>query len=103
MRRFAFVVFVIGMFVLMGFLIFFVKEVDDLEGLEINERVIVGGMVMDERVIFGSEKLLILDNGIELVCECFGVFEGREILVEGVVMEFRGKKQVRVLSISVGD
>jgi len=100
MRRWAFVVTVLGMFVLSLFLSFGEKKVESLEGLELNQRVSVSGKVVDERVIFESTKLLVLDSDIELICEgCLGVFDGRKVSAVGVVSEFEGKKQVEVLKI----
>jgi len=99
MRRWAFVVAVFGMFVLVMFLGFFGKEVESLEGLEVNQKVYLEGEVVEERFLFGNSRLLVLDNGIELVCECSGSFKGRDVEVVGVVSEFEGNKQVEVLEI----
>jgi hypothetical protein len=99
MRRWAFVVAILGMFVLLFFLSYGEKEVDSLEGLEINQRVLVGGTVVEERAISGG-RILRLENGIEVVCECVGSFKGREVSVIGIVSEFEGEKQVDVLRIA---
>jgi len=102
MRRFAFVIAILGMFVLVLLLNkseIEVNNYEELEGLEINERVIVNGFVVSERYIF-EEVLLTLDNNLELICECVGNFEGREINAVGVVEDYKGKKQIRVLEIS---
>ncbi len=102
MRRLAFVVVIVGMFVLLLLLNLepeTVESLEDLEGLEINTRVVVSGEVVSERVLYLGKRLLVLENGIELVCSCSGGFIGREVFVEGVVSEYGGKKQVEVLEI----
>ncbi|MFH1425682.1 MAG: hypothetical protein ABIG28_03075 [archaeon] len=99
MRRWAFVIFIIGMFVLLLFLGKSGERVENLEGLVENSKVIVSGEVVSERVIYEGTKLFVLDSGIELVCSCLGSFVGEEVEVEGVVEGYEGKKQVRVLEI----
>ena len=50
--------------------------------------------------MYDEFKLLVLDSGIELVCDCgFESFLDLEVNVEGVVSEFNGKRQVEVLKI----
>ena len=101
MRRFAFVIVILGMFVLVLLLskgAIGIDSYEELEKLEINERVIVSGVVVSERVIF-EDRLLELDNGLELVCECEGGFKGNKVEVVGVVEEYRGRKQIRVLEL----
>jgi hypothetical protein len=99
MRRWAFVVMIVGMFVL--FLLLekgpiAVESYSDLEELEINERVSFEGRVIEERIIYEDTKLFELENGIELICECLDNFEGKEIKVIGIVEEYNGRRQVRV-------
>lgn len=99
MRRWAFVVFMLGMLVLIGVMIFNVKEVRSLEGLEDNQHVKLNGLVVSERGIYDDEKILELDSGIVLVCEGCGSYLDKEIFVEGIVEEYKGEKQIRVLRI----
>jgi len=104
MRRFAFIIAIIGMFVLSLFMGGEGKEIEsyeELQGLEINAKVSVSGKVLEEKVIYEGTKLFILDTGIDLVCECIESFEGKEIEVEGIVSEFEGIKQVRVLRVVI--
>ncbi|MBU0760129.1 MAG: hypothetical protein KJ600_01155 [Nanoarchaeota archaeon] len=106
MRRFAFVIAILGMFVLV--LLLSQKPVsvigyEDLEDLELNTRVEVVGEVVSEKIIYGDNKVLVLDGGIELVCEGVGGFVGNEVRVVGVVNEYDGKKQVSVLEIYFDD
>ncbi len=105
MRRRAFIVVVLGMFILALMLNFNVKEInnyDDLKKLEINQKVFLRGKVVSERAIVKG-KLFVLDNEIELVCECLENLVDKEIEVEGAVSEFDEKKQVSVLKILVLD
>lgn len=101
MRRWAFVIAMLGMFVLVLFFSVGPEEVESVEGLVVNKNVLLNGIVVEERVIYEGVKVLILDSGIELVCECDESFVDRRVRVEGVVEEFDGRKQVRVLRIEV--
>jgi len=106
MRRFAFIVAIVGLFVFALLLNFGGKEMknyEDLEKLEVNQRVSVSGKVIDERVVFGNERVLMLNNGIEMICECDRSYKGSVVEVEGVVEEYKEKRQVRVLKIIVLD
>jgi hypothetical protein len=103
MRRWAFVIVIVGMFVLVWFLGFdveIVRSFEDLSGLEINQKVELNGTVVGERRI-ANGKILDLDSNISLVCSCLGDFLGLEISVEGVVSEYDGKRQVDVLKLDV--
>ena len=105
MKKITFVFFILGMFVLAGFYFFDSEEIDelkDLENLEINSRVFVSGTVIDERFLYEGTKLLVLNNRIDLVCECSENFKGRKVFAEGIVQEYEGKRQVLVLSIFDG-
>jgi hypothetical protein len=102
MRRWAFVLMIVGMFILFLFLIKDPVEVDsysDLEELEINQMIIMKGELVSERIIYEGTKLFGINNDIELICECLDNYEGKEIEVVGVVEEYNGRKQVRVSSI----
>ena len=99
MRRIAFIVVMLGMLVLVGLMIFNIREVKDLEGLEINQKVSLSGKVISERVIYSDEKILMLDKNISLICSGCGSYLNSEIMVEGVVEEYEGEKQVRVLKV----
>ena len=89
----------LGMLGLVGLMSFDVREVDKLDGLEINQRIVLTGRVISERVIYSDEKLLVLDKNITLICSGCGSYLNSEIMVEGVVEEYEGEKQVRVLRI----
>ena len=102
MRRIAFAVAILGMFFL--FLFFntkptFVGTIAELNILSENKKVFVEGKVVSERNIYEGTLLLVLENGIEVICECSGNFLDSDIEVEGFAEEYEGKKQVRALEI----
>ena len=102
MRRFAFVIAIVGLFLLALLLNQKPKEVSDYEGLrnfEINSKVIVEGRVVSEKLIYDGNKILTLDNGLELICECSENFKGKIVEVVGIVEEYNDKKQIRVLRL----
>ncbi len=105
MRKPAFIIAILGMFVLALLLNAKPKEIDnfeDLNALEINQKVSINGKVVSEKVSYNN-KILMLDNGIELVCECEESFKDKEISAIGVISDYNNKKQVRVLRIFVED
>ena len=102
MRRFAFAISIFGLLVLallLNLIPIKVENYSELDNFEINQKVILEGKIMEERILFEGTKMLVLDNGIELICECNENFKGKNIEVAGVVEEYNGKKQVRVLKI----
>jgi len=103
MRRFAFVIAITGLFFLLVMINIGAKEIfsyEELYELEVNTKVVVSGRVVDERVIFEGTKIFVLRGGIELICDCLVNLEGEDVNVEGIVEEYEGKKQVRVLRIT---
>jgi len=99
MRRWAFIIVVLGMFFL-GFMLVqegkVVSSLEELEDLEVNQKVVIEGEIIESRLLYGNTRLLKLDSGIELICECS--FSG-SVKVDGIVSEYEGKKQVEVLKI----
>ena len=102
MRRWAFVIAVLGLFVLFLFFNSGAKDIEcyeNLQSLGLNSVVDVRGLVVEEKLIFGGTKILVLENGVELICDCPDNFEGEEIFAEGIVSEFEKMKQISVLRI----
>ena len=102
MRKLSFIIVAFGMLVLSWLFIFDYAEVagySDLENLEINQKVFLSGKIVETRFITRGQ-ILTLDSGVELICECFEDFSGREVQVEGIVSEFEGKRQVEVFEIA---
>lgn len=104
MRRWAFAIAILGMFV-MALLLnkkpLEVNNLKDIENLEVNTRVAVSGKVLSERALYGETKMLSLGNKIPLICECAEKYVNETVSVNGIVEEYEGKKQVRVLKIGV--
>lgn len=102
LRKYAFIVAILGIAVLLGLLILSPKELDssdELDSMEINEKVVLEGKVESERD-FGDFRILSV-NSIEIVCECGDEesYLDKKVKIIGLVEEFNEKKQVRVLRI----
>lgn len=91
----------LGILILISILFFQpIKEIasqEDLNATEENQKVIVEGKAIQIRQ-FGQSNLLILDNKIELICNC-PQFLNKNVSATGLVDNFN-KKRVRVLKIS---
>jgi len=106
MRRFAFAVALTGLFALAILLIQAPKKINnlsDLEDLEVNRRVFIEGMVVEERVLSSGSRVLNLNNGFVLICACSKNFNGKFVTAEGVVSTYSDKKQVTALRIFAND
>ena len=98
MRYIALCVAIAGIFVLIGLLVFTSpRVVDDLEGLRVKERVIVQGVVSNERM--GESYTSFIVNNVSVRCTCKGGFEGTSVRVEGFVEEYQEKRYLRALSV----
>jgi hypothetical protein len=105
LRELSFVLGVFGVVFLLFYLQFSsfveIESIGDLDGLEINSKVVLRGFVEDVRVF---EKFVIFKiEGIELVCDCENGYLGKELEVEGVVEDYLNGRQVRVLRVVVLD
>jgi len=102
MRRWAFIVFVVGMLVLMLLFSLPSKMVEsdlELQSLGLNEKVEVYGEVVSERVIYPGTSLLKLDNGIDIVFEGLESFLGKDVRVFGMVSVYGARKQISAREI----
>lgn len=115
LRKYAFIVAILGIAFLLGLLILPAKkiveersglvEINNLEELEINDKVIFSGKVGSESDFgdFKIWKLSAITSGAEMdfdvVCDCRESYLGREVEIVGLVSEFNGERQVRVLRI----
>ena len=102
MRRVSLIVAVIGIFIIVGIMVFsenytIIQDQEDLESLIINEKVVVNGRVDSERILEDFRILRIKD--IEVVCDCSRGFFGENVKIYGVVGEFDAKKQVEALRV----
>ena len=107
MRRISFAFTFLGILLLIFLLIsgksHKVGNYEELQELESNSKVFISGRVISERAIFGTDRVLSLDNEVELICSCHDSFKDKEINVEGIVSEYNGVKQIRVLRIMEND
>jgi hypothetical protein len=100
LRRVSFILLILGLF---GLFVFALKDqveingLVELEELELNTKVMIKGIVENERD-FGEFRILNI-NGIEVVCKCYGKFKGFEVEVIGFIEEYESLKQIRVLEI----
>ena len=104
LRKISFIVVILGLAFLFYLLMMSPKEInslDELDSLEINEKVIFKGIVDSQRD-FGDFRILVVD-GIKVVCNCVDSYIGREVEVEGFIDEFNDKKQVRASRINIFD
>lgn len=105
LKKVSFIIAIIGISLLVVSLVFPAVKVEDLSGSEINSKVKFSGVVSDERD-FGDFKIFKLEgNDFEVVCDGCGdiSYLDQNVRVEGIVDEFRGERQVRVLKISISD
>ena len=94
MRRWAFVIFIVGIFLMFVFLNLSPVETNEIANLELNTLVSVSGEVVGERIIYAGTRILELDNGVVVLCECGESFKGKEIKVVGRVSDYEGTRQV---------
>jgi aspartyl-tRNA synthetase len=104
-RRWAFVLSVLGIFVLLLIMVYSgekrIESLKELESLEVNSKVILKGVVVSERK-FGEGVMLELRVGegeiMEVLCDSSGIgetdLEGKEIEVIGKIEEIYGEKKV---------
>jgi len=102
LRKYAFIVAILGIAVLLGLLILSPKELDssdELDSMEINEKVVLEGKVESERDFGGFRIMGIEGKDFKVICECEESYLDKEVEILGLVEEFNDKKQVRVLRI----
>ena len=101
MRKEAFIVAMLGLSILFILIVLPGKEIfnlEELEEMDLKEKIVLRGFVDGERV-FENFRILSVD-GVEVICDCLSFLE-KEVEVVGFVEEFNGKKQVRALRISI--
>jgi hypothetical protein len=99
-RKLSFAICIVGIAILLSLLLTNSNEVDEVKSLELNEKVMLTGSVANQRQVSEGLNIMILEgHDFDIVCDCDEDYLGSEIVVEGVVEEFNGEKQVRVLKI----
>ncbi len=75
-----------------------VRSIDDIKELPLNTKVILYGKVTEEK-LYDEFKIMKI-NGIDATCSnCLGQYKGKEILIEGLVSEYEGTRQIKVLRL----
>lgn len=101
MRRIAFIIGIIGLGFLVGFLLVEGFNIENLDGLIVGDIVSISGMVEEERK-FGSGKLMVVGD-IQIYCECENYYSGKNVFVEGVIERFPEDLRIKALYIKVLD
>jgi len=104
MRRISFIFAILGIFLLIVFLFFIpnkeLKNVKDLNKTINNEKVILSGVVQNEKT---SNKFRLFNiNKINVICSGCKSYSGKFVKIKGVIDDYEGKKEVRVLEIQEG-
>jgi len=102
MRRFAFIITILGLLALLVLLNkspIQISNQEQLKGLEINTPVSITGKVIIEENIYETQRLLTLENNIKLTCQCPQNLRNKEISILGIVSEYDNEKQITILKI----
>ena len=101
MRKLAFMIAILGIAVLLYMLVSSnptkISSPKELGALVDNSLVQTTGKVISERVLYGTTKLLKLDNDIELVCTSCPAYLNRTIQILGTTEKYLNKTQISVL------
>ena len=103
MRRFALIIAILGIGVLLGFLVAGPKEIDgkSLDGLFDGQSISFEGVVDEVRVLRAG-SLIVIDD-IRVFCECSDIRAGQRVRVEGLVEEYDGNLRVNALILNMID
>ena len=97
MKEVALCLSIVGIFILLFLLSSEPVEIKSLNETLINQKVIIEGIVEKERT--AGELNIMQISDIEVVCSCKESYLGKSVSLVGVVSEFNGKRQVKVLRI----
>lgn len=106
MRKLSFIISLLGILILLLIPILIRPALllapSDLNKTIDNQKVLVSGKVLDEK-IYASYKILKLNNGISLNCNCkSSPLKNKNISALGIINEFPiGNKQIEVLKIKI--
>lgn len=101
MRKIAFIIGIIGLALLIGFLLFDGKYVKTLDGLVVGQSVVIRGVVEESRD-FSYGKILVVRD-IPVFCECVKDYVGSNVEVYGIVEKFPEDLRIRAFTIKVLD
>jgi hypothetical protein len=97
LKRISFIVCLLGITFLVVSIGFDSEPAGNLDEIEINSKVFLRGIVDEEREI-GNFRILTIKE-IQVVCNCQESYLGERVEVVGLVDEFNGERQIRVLEI----
>lgn len=102
MQKYAFILALFGIFILIGLLYFIpskeVNSADEIDKFRDNEKVVLMGIAEEERIY--GDAIIFYVNGIKIVCEgCRSGYEGKEVLIEGIVSIYEDVFEVEALSV----
>ena len=77
-----------------------VNSPSELENLIDNQKLVVSGKVIEEK-IYEKSKTLILDNKIEVVCNNCPSYFNKNIIVSGISDNYNNKNKIIALKIKL--
>jgi len=105
MRRLAFAVAIIGIFMLLILLNLsspkVINNYSELSKLTDNTKVQTQGRVISERILYENTRLLKLDNNIEILCQACPSYINRTLEVIGTSEVYINRTQVNALRITL--
>ena len=96
MRKFALIITIIGVGVLLIMLFIKPKEIDSLENIRRGTLVSINGIVSEEKSFQFGKTFKI--NKIPVFCECKQIYENKEVSAIGIVEDYY-ELRVRILKI----
>jgi hypothetical protein len=103
MRRLAFAITILGIFVLIVLLNLsspkIINNYSSLSKLTDYTKVQTTGRVVSERILYGDTKLLKLDNNIEVLCQACLSYVNRTLYVIGTSESYINRTQINALKI----
>ena len=98
LKKISFILAVVGITVLLILLILPGRKISDIDNMAINEKVILSGRIIDEGD-YGDFKIWQMEGkDFDIICDCKESFLDKEVSIVGLVDDFNGEKQVRVLT-----
>jgi len=105
MKRLAFAITIIGIFVLIILLNLssptVINNYSELSKLTDNTKVQTTGRVVSERILYEDTKLLKLDNNIEILCQACPLYINRTLEVIGTIETYINRTQINALKITL--
>jgi len=104
MKKLSFIITLLGILILLVIMQFSssiqVNSPSELENLIDNQKLVVSGKVIEEK-IYEKSKTLILDNKIEVVCNNCPSYFNKNIIVSGISDNYNNKNKIIALKIKL--